>query len=190
MRSLSISDHKHLKRGLTEILAVAVALTLLLSPLLSGCGEGEPQDLPSGEEESVVNPISGLSVDQSGTVEDLGYPDHFFISIDPATSDRIERWTYFSDGKAIDFDNGRFFGEENIDDQSSDYPPTDLHPQDFDTLMTPGEAEQLLGQPIYTYEVQDSLMPENTIIVYEKAVLLYRNGQLLGVDTQVHPPQL
>ncbi len=169
------------------IAALIIALFLFLS--FWGCGEAEPPALPQ-EPEEAVDRIEGLSADQSRTVAELGYPDHFFISIDPATSDRVERWSYFTCGKAIDFNNGRIFGEEPTPDQSSQYPPTDLRPQDFDALMTPGEASQLLGEPLYTQEVRDSLMPENTIVVYEKVILLYREGQLIGVETQVSPPQL
>jgi hypothetical protein len=172
------------------LLAAAVLVALLVPLLLSGCSEAESPPLTAEKEEPNVEYIAGLSADQSRTVDELGYPDHFFISIDPVSSDRVERWLYFSEEKAIDFDNGRLFGEESIADESAEYPPTDLRPQDFDTLLTPGEASQLLGEPLYTQEVQDSLMPENTIIVYAKAILLYREGQLLGVDTQVSPPQL
>jgi hypothetical protein len=172
------------------ILALAFIATLLLPVTLCGCGEEEPPPLPDGGEELSVELIPGLSADQSRTVEDYGYPDHFFISIDPESSDRVERWMYFSRGKALDFDNGRLFGEEEIEDESAEYPPTDLRPQDFDTLMTQGEATQLLGEPLYAQEVQDSLLPENTILVYDKAVLLYRAEKLIGVDTQVSPPEL
>ncbi|MBN2028601.1 MAG: hypothetical protein JW854_17755 [Actinobacteria bacterium] len=168
--------------------AALVALAFTLS--ISGCGEAESPPPPVEVEEPDVEYIEGLSADQSRTVAELGYPDHFFISIDPASSDRVERWLYFSEEKAIDFDNGRLFGEEPIADESAEYPPTDLRPQDFDTLLSPGEASQLLGEPLYTQEVVDSLMPENTIVVYGKAILLYREGQLIGVDTQVSPPQL
>jgi len=172
------------------ILATVVFIALPVSLSLSGCGEEESLTLPVDTGEPEVEYIEGLSADQSRTVAELGYPDHFFVSIDPTSSDRVERWLYFDAGKAIDFDNGRLFGEESIADESTEYPPTDLRPQDFDALLSPGEASQLLGEPLYTQSVEDSLMPENTIIVYDKAILLYREGQLIGVDTQVSPPQL
>jgi hypothetical protein len=178
------------REGLALVLTVLCIAVVFLSLSLTGCGEEEPPPLPLEEENPAVEYISGLSTDQSRTVDELGYPDHFFITIDPASSDRVERWTYFSQGKALDFDNGRLFGEEPIEDESAAYPPTDLRPQDFDATMTPGEATQLLGEPLYTQEVQDSLMPENTIIVYDRATLLYREEQLIGVDTQVSPPKL
>lgn len=180
-------------RSAVKIIAVLVAASLVvfaLSLSLCGCGEEEPPPSPVVEEKLDVEYIEGLSADQSRTVAELGYPDHFFISIDPASSDRVERWLYFSAGRAIDFDNGRLFGEETIADESAEYPPTGLRPQDFDTLLSPDEASQLLGEPLYTQEVKDSLMPENTIVVYGQAILLYREGQLIGVDTQVSPPQL
>jgi len=176
--------------ALITILVTAVLVVLPLSLSVSGCGEAEPPSSPVEAEEPDVEYIEGLSADQSRTVVELGYPDHFFISVDPTSSDRVERWLYFSEGKAVDFDNGRLFGEESIADESAEYPPTDLRPQDFDMLLSPEEASQLLGEPLYTQEVRDSLMPENTIIVYDKAILLYREGQLIGVDTQVSPPQL
>ena len=146
--------------------------------------------MPSEEEEVSYSLINGLSADQSAAIEELGYPDHFFIIIDPLSSDRIETWTYFSEGKALDFDNGRLLTEEEIEDKSATYPPTDLRPQDFDALLTPMEAEQLLGQPKYTREVKDSIMPENTIFVFDAAVLIYQGEQFVSVDTQVKPPEI
>ncbi len=172
------------------MLAAALAAALLLPAALSGCGEQDLPPLSSVEDEEAVELIAGLSAAQSRTVEESGYPDHFFISIDPDSNDRVERWMYFSQGQAVDFDNGRLFGEEEIEDESAEYPPTDLRPQDFDTLLTPQEAAQMLGEPLYTQEIEDSLMPENTIIVYDKAILLYRDGKLIGVDTKVSPPEL
>jgi len=178
------------REGFALALTALFVAAVFLSLSLTGCGEETPPPLPVEEEQPAVEFISGLSAEQSRAVDELGYPDHFFISFDPASSDRVERWTYFSQGKALDFDNGRLFGEEPIEDESAAYPPTDLRPQDFNAMMTPGEAVQLLGEPLYTQEVQDSLMPENTIVVYDKAVLLYRGEQLIGVDTQVSPPKL
>jgi len=180
-------------QSVATVVAILVAVVFVALPVslsISGCGEEESPPSPVEDEGLDVEYIEGLSADQSRTVAEMGYPDHFFISIDPASSDRVERWLYFSQGKAVDFDNGRLFGEETIADESAEYPSTDLRPQDFDALLSPGEASQLLGEPLYTQEVEDSLMPENTIIVYDKAILLYREGQLIGVDTQVTPPQL
>ncbi|MEW6555217.1 MAG: hypothetical protein AB1384_13140 [Actinomycetota bacterium] len=171
-------------------LRAALIAAVLTGTAFAGCGE---QDLPpsSGlEGEEAVELIEGLSADQSRMVGDLGYPDHFFISIDPDGTDRVERWTYFSRGKVVDFDNGRFFGEEECEDESEEYPPTQLRPQDFDALLTPEEASRMLGEPLYIQEIEDSLMPENTIIVYDRAILLYRDGKLIGVDTKVSPPEL
>ncbi len=180
------------KKGLLSraIVAAALAGMLMLSVFHAGCGGS---DLPAQVVEKVPpppGPIPGLSSDQSKAVEEYGYPDHFFISIDPYGSDRVERWTYFGLGKALDFDNGRLFGEEEVEDQSERYPPTDLHPQDFGSLDTPAEATAMLGEPLFTHETKDSLMPENTIMVFVKAVLLFRDNKLIGVDTQVKPPTL
>ncbi len=129
-------------------------------------------------------------MDQNRMVAEHGYPDHFFISIDPLTEDRVERWIYFGLGKAFDFDNGRLLGEEAVEDRSAEYPPTDLRPQDFNPHLTQAEASALLGEPLFTHESRGSLLSDNTMVVYQKAVLLYREGQLIGVNTQVHPPDL
>jgi hypothetical protein len=172
------------------IFRVALVAAVLAVAVLAGCGG---QDLPpssGGQDEEAVELIAGLSADQSRMVGDLGYPDHFFISMDPESADRVERWTYFSRGKVVDFDNGRFFGEEECADESAEYPPTELRPQDFDALLTPEEASRMLGEPMYTQEIEDSLMPENTIIVYDRAILLYRGDRLIGVETKVSPPEL
>jgi hypothetical protein len=169
---------------------VVLIILLLLSAALPGCSEEAPPPLPEESEETDLLLAPGLSLDQDQIIEEFGYPDHFFISIDPYSGDRIETWVYYFEGKALDFDNGVLFGEEDAEDQSEEYPPTDLRPEDFGSLMAPGEAEELLGKPIYTYDVEESLMAENTFIVFEKAVLLYRDDQLIGVDTQVSPPQL
>ena len=175
------------------MLAVAAVLLAcaVMSPLLpAGCGDRGATTETVAVENPPPGDIPGLSADQSRAVAEYGYPDHFFISIDPYGSARVERWTYFRLGKALDFDNGRLFGEEPVEDQSDKYPPTDLHPQDFGTLATPAEATAMLGDPLFTHEAGDSLMPENTIMVYEKAVLLFRDDKLIGVDTQVKPPAL
>ena len=169
---------------------VVLVILLLLSAALPGCSEEAPPPLPEESEATDLLLAPGLSLDQDQVIEEFGYPDHFFISIDPYSGDRIETWVYYSEGKALDFDNGQLFGEDDIEDQSEELPPTDLKPEDFDSLMAPGEAEALLGEPIYTYDVEESLMAENTFIVFEKAVLLYRDDQLIGVDTQVRPPRL
>lgn len=164
---------------------ITLAFALLLFP---GCQE-ERVEIPVTVNRE--NPtVEGLSQDQSRVVSEYGYPDHFFISIDPLTEARVERWIYFSRGKALDFDNGRLFGEEPVEDRSSEYPPTTLRPQDFKPYLTPEEATALLGEPLFTHEVKNGLLSENSMVVYEKAVLLYRQGRLIGMDTQVHPPSI
>lgn len=172
------------------LIAAAALLALLLSFLLCGCGEEEQTTVIASGEEPFAPSISGLSRDQSRVVEEYGYPDHFFISIDPLSRDRIETWTYFEEKLAIDFDNGRRFGEEEIEDESAQYPPTALKPQDFDSTTTPESAAAFLGEPLFEQKAEGSLMYENTIVVYEKAVLLYRDDLLIGVDTKVLPPHL
>lgn len=169
---------------------ILVTLTILSLALLPLCGCGKEVTVTPSTQVPEVSPVEGLSPDQSRVIAEYGYPDHFFISIDPVTEARVERWTYFSRGKALDFDNGRLFGEEPVEDRSAEYPPTTLRPQDFTPHLTPEEATALLGEPLFTHEVRDSLFPENTIVVYEKAVLLYRDERLIGMDTQVHPPSI
>ncbi len=180
------------EKGFTR-LALAImfmSIALVTAFFYAGCGEPELPARVAEAEKPPPGDIPGLSSDQSRVVDEYGYPDHFFISIDPYSSDRVERWTYFSLGKALDFDNGRLFGEEPVEDQSDRYPPTDLRPQDFGSLATPAEATAILGEPLFTHDTKDSLMPENTIMVYEKAVLLFRGDKLIGVETQVKPPAL
>jgi hypothetical protein len=169
---------------------IVLVILLLLSALLPGCSEEAPP-LRAGEESGeTVLLAPGLSLDQDQIIEEFGYPEQFFISIDPYSGDRVEDWFYYSEGKVLKLKNGRLFGEEDIEDQSEEYPPTDLKPEDFDSLMTPAEAEELLGEPVVIYDAEGSLMAENTLIVFEKASLVYQGDQLIGVDTQVSPPQL
>lgn len=170
---------------------IVLVILLLLSALLPGCSEEAPP-LRAGEESGETDLLlaPGLSLDQDQIIEEFGYPEQFFISIDPYSGDRVEDWFYYSEGKVLKLKNGRLFGEEDIEDQSEEYPPTDLKPEDFDSLMTPAEAEELLGEPVVIYDAEGSLMAENTLIVFEKASLVYQGDQLIGVDTQVSPPQL
>ena len=186
-------SHRRRKgHGVARALATLILSTTLLALALpaGGCGESDVPPLREEEESGPGELIAGLSADQSRAVAEYGYPDHFFISIDPYSQDRVERWIFYARGKALDFDNGRLFGEEAVEDKSAEYPPTSLRPQEFGPLLTIEEATAILGEPLFTHEVEESLLPENVFIVYEKAVLLYRNGQLIGVDTQVHPPNI
>jgi len=169
---------------------VGVSVTLLAVFSFSGCGGQEPAPASDNREQPAVTRVDGLSDEQSREVAEAGYPDHFFISIDPHSGDRIERWSYFSSGRVLEFDNGRLSGEEPLEDGAAACPPTDLRPQDFDALMTAAEAAALLGEPLLTREVEDSLMPENTILVYGNVILLFRDDKLIGVETQVSPPGL
>ncbi len=176
-------------RAVPAALIVMGALFALACPLLAGCGEREAE-IAIPEERPLASSISGLSSEQSRLVEEWGYPDHFFISIDPLSGDRVETWSYFGRGVAVSFDNGRRFGEEEIADESARYPATALKPQDFGSTTTSEEAGLLLGEPLFERQPEGNLLYENTIVVYEKAVLLYRNEMLIGVDTKVVPPTL
>ena len=114
---------------------VVLVILLFLSAALPGCSEEALPPLPKESEETDILLAPGLSLDQDQIIEEFGYPDHFFISIDPYSGDRIETWVYYSEGKALDFDNGQLFGEEDVEDQSEEYPPTDLKPEDFERRM-------------------------------------------------------
>lgn len=171
-----------------------VALLLPFSGALSCSGQEEgahlqetPASLP---EPPKSEEIPGLSTEQARMVREHGYPDHFFISIDPSTGDRMERWTYFSLGKAYDFYNGRLDGEEPVEDESSSYPSTPYKPQDFTSDTTPQLLENTLGQPLLRHELKNSLLSPNLMLVYPQAVFLFRDGKLMGVDTKIKPPSL
>ncbi len=176
------------RRGLAAIGALCAAL--IAACTLGGCGGREAEPASTYRQRTETERVEGLSAEQGRTVAEAGYPDHFFISIDPYSGDRIERWSYFSTERALQFDNGRLAGEEPLEEGASARPPTDLRPQDFTSLMTPEEADALLGEPLLTREAKDSLMPENAIFVYESAALLFSAGRLVGVETRVSPPQL
>lgn len=169
--------------GLLVFFAMAVVLT--------GCAQkASPPPANGGSDQASVL-IPGLSPAQSKTVQELGYPDQFSISFDPYGSLRMETWIYFSENRSIDFTDGRLSSQQATEDQADKYPPTTLRPQDFNRLMTPEEAAEILGQPVVTQDVEDSLMGgKSTVVVFNNAILLYRNGQLISVDTQVKPPSL
>ena len=178
-------------RPLRRMAALGACCALLLSAWsLGGCGGRETPPAAAYRERPAVERVEGLSGEQSRKVGELGYPDHFFISIDPYSGDRIERWSYLSAGKALEFDNGRLMGEENLEEDAPARPPTALRPQDFASQMTPEEARALLGKPLLTREAKEGLMPDNVIFVFEDAVLLFSAGRLIGVDTRAVPPQL
>lgn len=181
---------RHAGRAAAGTLVAVVMAAFALGTLCAGCGDRAHLPVPAGDPGSPPPLVSGLSLDQGKMVDELGYPDHFFISMDPDTADRMETWIYFAAGRSLDFCNGRLYGESETEDESSTYPPTDLKPQDFDATTSPEDAVRLLGEPLFSQEARNSLMPENTIIVYEGAVLLYRDGRLIGVDTKVRPPGL
>ncbi len=182
--------------ALTRSVMVLLAIAALL--LLGGPSCSEPERNRSGPpEEPAATPesppseeIPGLSVEQARMVSQHGYPDHFFLSLDPTTGDRMERWTYFSLRKTYDFYNGRLSGEESVEDESQSYPSTDLRPQDFTPSTTPQELEATLGKPLLRHELRSSLQAPNLMLVYPQAVFLFRDGRLMGMDTKVNPPSL
>jgi hypothetical protein len=171
---------------------VLIGVLIAFAALLAGCGKTVPPPNDTSSENPPVSYLeNGLSTDQNKIVEELGYPDQFSISFDPSSAKRMETWIYYAKAKSVDFSDGRLLGQGSAEDQSAKYPSTSLHPQDFKSTTTTEQAAQLLGQPVYTQDVEDTLMTgTNTVVVFNSAIMLYRNGQLLSIDTQVKPPQL
>jgi len=183
---------KGIHASLLFFLLFSSLLLLLGGPSCSGKREASyaPDEPATPSGTSLGEEIPGLSPEQARVVQENGYPDHFFISFDPTTGDRVERWTYFSLGKAYDFYNGRREGEEAVEDESRIYPPTPLKPQDFTSSTDPQSLESSLGQPLLRHELKGSLQAPDLMLVYPQAVFLFRDGRLIGVDTKVKPPSL
>ncbi len=172
--------------------AALVFLTILIVAVaLAGCGNQSSPPTSNAQSEPAVSLVPGLSADQSRMVNQLGYPEQFFVSYDPSGSTRMETWSYPSKGKSSDFSDGRLLNQGTLEDQSTEYPPTTLHPQDFTQTMTVEEASRILGEPIYSQDVEDSLMSgKNTVVVFNSAILQFRSGELLSMDTQVKAPEI
>jgi outer membrane murein-binding lipoprotein Lpp len=179
------------KPSKVRLLLLSLAAVLIFALLMAGCGKKASAPESSSDKKQGTVLIDGLSADQSQLVQQYGYPDQFEISFDPSTSKRMETWIYYSQTKSIDFSDGQTIGEGTAEDQSSKYPATSLHPQDFNQTTTPEEAAAILGQPVYTQDVEDSLMGgTNTLVVFNNAILQYRDGELLIMETQVKPPAI
>ena len=127
-----------------------------------------------------------LSSDQRKLIDEHGYPSHFFITMDPLTGDRIETWTYFPPKEAYTFVDGRKLRKEAVEDESAEYPPTTLKPEDFSSMLSLGEAEAMLGKPYQSSTVEGEDGDSIIILFYDGAILDYTNGKLTGVDTMVH----
>ncbi len=170
-------------------LAVVVLLAVCL-PALAGCGNEKPTYSSQTQEE--FRPLVDLgsqvvlSSDQDKIISQYGYPSHFFITLDTLTNDRVETWTYFPQKRSYTFHNGRQLRKETVEDQSAEYPPTTLKPEDFGSTLTLAEAGQMLGEPYQSSDFKDDKGDGVIILFYNEAILDYTNGKLSGVDTMVH----
>jgi hypothetical protein len=176
-------------RGLALSLVVFIVLALL-GVAVSGCRNQEPEYKPTEEEYHPLTSLGNrviLSSDQTRVIDQFGYPSHFFISIDPLSSDRVETWTYFPERVAYTFSNGRLLRKEDAEDQSDEYPPTNLKPEDFGPTLSISDAGAMLGKLLYSKNVQDQTGEGTILMIYEKAILTYMDGRLVGVETMIHP---
>ncbi len=171
--------------GLVAAITLAACLTAL-----AGCGEKEPayNSQPREEYRPLVDLGSQvvLSSDQDKLIAQYGYPSHFFITLDTLTSDRVETWTYFPHKQSYTFHNGRQMRKETVEDQSTEYPPTSLKPEDFGSTLSLTEAGEMLGEPYQSSDFKDDKGDGVIILFYEGAILDYTNGKFSGVDTMVH----
>ncbi len=168
---------------------IALASAAFLG-MIVGCGESQkPYSLPQENFEPLINQGSKviLSSDQAKVIEELGYPDHFFISIDPKTADRVETWTYFTQRAEYTFRNGRKLRKQDAEDQSREYPRTSLKPEDFGPALTLTEANNLLGRLVNSKSFQAAPGEDTILLIYEKGIVTFTNGKFAGVDTMVHP---
>lgn len=174
------------------LLAATAAAVLLLTGLaaLGGCGEKSKTYAPLEVEE--FKPLVSLgstvilSSDQEKLIAQHGYPSHFFITMDPLTGDRVETWTYFPLKEAYTFSDGHKLRKEPVEDQSAEYPPTSLKPEDFGPTLSLGEAEAMLGKPYQSTSLEGEEGEGAIILFYRDAILDYTNGKLTGVDTMIH----
>jgi predicted small lipoprotein YifL len=181
--------HERVSRRALTGLAVAVLLAAVLAAL-AGCGSKEPAYTPQTREE--FRPLVDLgsqvilSSDQDKLISQYGYPSHFFITLDPLTGDRVETWTYFPLKQSYTFHDGRQMRKETVEDQSAEYPPTTLKPEDFGSTLSLTEAGQMLGEPYQSSDFKNEEGDGVIILFYDGAILDYTNGKFSGVDTMVH----
>ena len=180
-----------MKLGVRIFLFLAAA-ALLLAGLAAAAGCGGPDKSYTPLEVEEFRPLVSqgstviLSSDQRKLINEYGYHSHFFITMDPLTGDRVETWTYFPASESYTFADGRKLRKEPAEDQSAEYPPTDLKPEDFGPSLSLGEAEAMLGKP-YQSSSFESAEGDNVIILfYQGAILDYTDGRLTGVDTMIH----
>jgi|GEM_PF-6376673 len=79
------------------------------------------------------------SQDQDLVLEELGRPDAFaivFSKTEAEESERLETWYFYDYEIALDFVNGRFQADEDIEPLSQAYRPTPYEPRNFNRYMT------------------------------------------------------
>lgn len=175
------------------VLAAAALLAALLAAGAAGaggCGGQARTYAPLEAEEFRPLVDAGgtvaLSSDQRGIIDGRGYPSHFFISWDPVSGDRVESWTYFPQREEFTFLGGKRLRKEAVEDESAEYPPTSLRPEDFSSALSLEGAEALLGKPFHSSTVEGEKGDVVVILFYGQATLDYTNGRLTGVNTMVH----
>jgi hypothetical protein len=179
-------------RDAPKTLAALAVAALLAAGLAgaAGCGSRPRTYAPLEAEQFQPLVDTGgtvlLSSDQRKLIDEHGYPSHFFITMDHLTGDRIETWTYFPLKEAYTFADGRKLRSEAVEDESAEYPPTTLKPEDFSSALSLDEAGAMLGKPYYSSAAQGEEGDSIIILFYDDATLDYANGRLSGVNTMVH----
>ncbi len=170
-------------------LAAALAFAFLVA-VSGGCGSDtrpieryRPLDFtPMVDTGKSVIPSS----EQQEALEELGLPDHFWISLDPRTGDRVESWSWTEAAEELSFHNGRLIRRRTLRDRSGEYPPTSLRPQDFSTGTDLDDLKAALGAPYFstTSDLQGKQM---LLLFYTRAVATFTDGSFSSIDTMVHP---
>lgn len=179
------------RTAMRKAVAACIATLLLFAGLsaMGGCGGEDEAYSPSTAQEFSplvdLGSTVALSSDQARLISEHGYPSHFFITMDPLTSDRVETWTYFSLQESYTFHQGRRIRKETVQDQSGKYPPTTLKPEDFGPDLSLTGAESMLGKPYQDSGFTDSEGSSVIILFYQGAVLDYTDGKLTGIETMV-----
>jgi len=163
---------------------------VILAIFPSGCGSG-------AERSEIYRPLTfnplvdmGKSVlpssEQQEALEERGLPDHFWISLEPRSGDRVEYWTWMTRGEELAFHNGRLIRRREVADQSGIYPPTSLRPQDFSTGTDLADLEAALGKPYFSTnsELKGKQM---LLLFFTGAVVTFTDGSFSSIDTKVHP---
>lgn len=171
-------------------LLAAVTVLACLAMLFVGCGSGEGG--PAEYRPIIFTPLTDTgkkmipSSEQQEALDQRGLPDHFWISLEPRSKDRVEYWTWMGRGEELVFHNGRLIRRREVADESDSYPPTPLKPQDFSTGTDLPDLEEMLGKPYFstTSELGEK---EMLLLFYPGAVATFTNGSFSSIDTKVHP---